>query len=164
MSVEFNADEIYQIAERIERNGGRFYRKVAEAASEAESRGLFLQLAAMEDVHERTFADLRAKLPPEARKPMVFDPDDEAGLYLQALADGYVFDVRADPSELLTGRETVPEVLRTAIGLEKESVVFYEGMKAAVPPDAGQAGLERIIKEELGHIGILSRLLATHRK
>ena len=33
MGYGFNADEIFEIAEQIERNGGAFYRRVAEMIS-----------------------------------------------------------------------------------------------------------------------------------
>jgi hypothetical protein len=35
MSFEFNADEILEMAEQIERNGARFYRKAAELVKDA---------------------------------------------------------------------------------------------------------------------------------
>ena len=44
------------------------------------------------------------------------------------------------------------EVLETAIGLEKESVVFYTGMKELVPERLGKDKIDPIIKEEIGHI------------
>ena len=163
MSVQFNADEVFEMAEQIERNGARFYRKAADGAAGETAREFMLRLAAMEDEHEKTFADMRATLSAPERKPMVFDPEGETGIYLDAMADGYVFDVRTDPSEKLSGDESVEDVLKTAIGLEKESVVFYEGMKQMVPDDAGKGKLDGIIREELGHIALLSRELASRR-
>jgi rubrerythrin len=151
------------MAEQIERNGARFYRTVAQRAELADSREMLLGLADMEDDHERTFASLRAKLPAQARTPMVFDPEGDTPLYLQAMAGGYVFDVRADPSAKLTGRESLADVLHTAIGAEKDSIILYESMKTMVPEDYGQASLEHIIREELGHIATLSRTLAARR-
>ena len=84
-------------------------------------------------------------------------------LYLQAMADGSVFDMRADPTTKLTGNETLEDVLRTAISMENESILFYLGMKESVPPDLGGARLEGIIKEEMGHVVTLSRRLAAAR-
>jgi len=161
MSVEFSADEVFGMAEQIERNGARFYRKAAETA-EGEARAILLKFSAMEDQHEKTFQAMRAELPEIARQPMVFDPDNEIGVYLNAMADGYVFDVREDPVGALKGTESVQDLFRMALGREKESVVFYEGLKQMVPGDAGQDKIDRIIKEELGHIGILSRELARY--
>jgi len=161
MSIHFNADEIFEMAEQIERNGAKFYRKVAGKTEEAGVEQFLLDLAAMEDEHEKTFASMRAELSAEERTPVTFDPEGEAALYLQAMADGYVFDMRADPSEMLTGQETTAEVLRTAIGLEKDSIVFYLGIKEMVPERLGKEKIDHIIKEEMGHIRDLSQKLAS---
>jgi len=162
MSVEFSADEVFAMAEQIERNGARFYRRAAEKA-EGEAREILVRFAVMEDEHEKTFQAMRAELPESARQPLVFDPEGDLGLYVKAMADGYVFNVREDPSVSLTGEESVETLFEMALGREKEAVVFYVGLKAAVPAEVGQAKIDRIIQEELGHIGILSRQLARRR-
>jgi rubrerythrin len=159
MSIHFNADEIFGIAEQIERNGAAFYRKAAEGTEDAGARQLLLDLAAMEDEHEKTFASMRADLATEERTPTVFDPEGEAEMYLQAMAGGYVFDVRGDPSEKLTGQETLQEVLETAIGIEKDSIVFYTGIQEMIPERLGRGKISAIIKEEMGHITTLSKML-----
>ncbi len=161
MSIFFNADEIFEIAEQIERNGARFYRKAAENTDDAPTREVLLDLAAMEDDHERTFASMRAELSAEERMPVTFDPEGEAAMYLHAMADGYVFDVRADPSELLTGEESMVDILRTAIGLEKDSIVFYLGIRDMVSEKLGKGKVNEIIKQEMSHITTLSNKLAS---
>ena len=160
MGIQFNADEIFEMAEQIERNGARFYRKAADAAPNARSRELLLQLAAMEDDHEKTFAAMRAELSQHERWEVVNDPYGEAVLYLQAFADGHIFDVKVDPSEALTGRETMEEVLKLAIGLEKDSIVFYLGIGDMVPGDLGRDRIDEIIREERSHVVLLSQELA----
>jgi len=154
--LTFNADEIFEIAETIERNGAAFYRRAAKGVPDPKSRQVLLDLSAMELQHERTFAAMRAGLSEDERAATVFDPDDQAGLYLQALADGKVFDFRADPSQRLTGKEKMGDILRTAIGLEKDSIIFYLGMKSLVSRRAGQVKLDDIVREEMGHIATLS--------
>lgn len=161
MAIAFNADEIFEMAEQIERNGAKFYRKAAEASPSVRSRELLLNLAAMEDEHEKTFASMRAQLSDKERAATVFDPDNQAALYLQACADGHVFDVKEDPSERLTGRETMEEVLRTAIGLEKDSIAFYTGIKESVPERLGKDKVGAIIREEMSHVTLLSKELAS---
>jgi rubrerythrin len=164
MGVTFNADEIFEIAEQIERNGARFYRKATEASISVRSRELLLRLAAMEDEHEKTFAAMRADLTRQESAPLVFDPDDQAILYLRAVADGKIFDLNADPSKRLTGTETIQEVLAIAVGLEKESIVFYTGIKETVPEHLGKDKVEAIIREEMEHLTTLSNELASLKK
>ena len=124
MSIDFNADEIFQMAEQIERNGSAFYRRAASTATASGTAQRFLQLAAMEDEHEKIFARMRAGLSEQERKAPVSNPEDQASFYLQAWADGHVFDVRTNPAERLTGKEKVEAVLQMAIGLEKIPLFF----------------------------------------
>jgi len=159
MGVTFNADEIFEMAEQIERNGARFYRFAADKLAAA--RQVLLDLAAMEDEHEKTFADMRAQLSGREQEPMVFDPDNEARMYLQVVADGHVFDVKTDPAERLKGKETAEDILQEAINLEKDSIAFYAGLKECVPPRAGRDKIEGIIREEFGHIATLNEKLST---
>ena len=156
MGIRFNADEIFEMAEQIERNGAKFYRRAAGGMNDAAVQQVLLDLAAMEDQHEKVFADMRSRLSPAERQPVVFDPDDENAAYLRAMAGGHVFDVKADPSEALTGRESLTDVLWTAIGLEKDSIVFYLGLQDMVPERLGKDRLDAIIHEEMRHIVTLA--------
>ena len=160
MSILFSADEILQVAEQIERNGARFYRRASQGFTDARARQLLLDLASMEDGHQETFAAMRADLARQEREPTVPDPYGEAILYVRGMADGHVFDVRKDSSERLTGKETMEDILNTAIGLEKDSIVFYLGIKEIVPKRLSKQRIDDIIKEEMGHIAVLSKELA----
>lgn len=159
--ITFNADEIFEMAEEIERNGAKFYRIAAESV-EGDHKDLLLRLSTMEDEHEKVFADMRTELTHEERQPRTFDPADESALYLQAMADGEVF--AADPSAMLTGEESIEDVLNVAIGLEKDSIIFYQCMKAMVPKVAGQERLDWIIRQEIGHIHDLFLQLKTSQQ
>ena len=160
MSFEFNADEILEMAQQIERNGARFYRRAAELVKDAAVSKLLEDLAVWEDGHERVFTTMRADLAAQEREPRVFDPELETSMYLRAMADGHVFDARVDPVDTLTGRESAEDILRMAIGQEKDSIVFYTGLKEMISQTAGRERIEAIIKEEMGHIGFLNREIA----
>jgi len=158
MSYDFNADEVFEMAEQIERNGAAFYRNAAQQISDPAEKQLLTELAQMEDDHEKTFATLRKSLSAKDRETVVFDPMDEAGSYLRALADTRVFfEKKMDTSSM-------EAVLKDAILAEKDSIVFYLGMKDAVPGDLGQDKIEAIIKEEMSHIRLLSRKLLECKK
>ena len=163
MALMFNADEIFEIAEQIERNGAKYYRKAAAGASDLRVRQLLVGLAAMEDRHEKVFTEIRRQLTSQQKQPMTFDPQDESGAYLRALADGCVFDIDADPSERLTGKETPEQIYRTAIGLEKDSIVFYMGVLDMISQPLGKERINDIIKEEMRHVAMLSDELRNHQ-
>jgi len=158
MPMPFNADEIFEMAEQIERNGAKFYRAAAKKIPSA--RQALLELASMEDEHLKTFVGMHAQLSAREQEVLVFDPDSQAQMYLRVMADGHVFDVKTDPAEQLTAGETARDILRTAIGLEKDSIVFYTGLKECVSRKAGKDKVEAIIAEEMGHIGRITQMIA----
>lgn len=161
MGVQFSADEIFEMAEQIERNGAKFYRKAADGVNDESEANILLDLAFMEDEHEEAFAAMRKDLSEEEIEAAIFDPQGEAALYLQAFADGHVFDVKSDPSEKLTGKETIEEILRIAIGLEKDSIVFYLGIRDAVKKQRSKNKVDELIKEEMSHISGLSKQISS---
>ncbi len=163
MGITFNVFEIFEMAEQIERNGIKFYHKAAKSVSDKGTRQMFLDLAAMEAEHEKIFAAMKNQLSDKERESNVFDPDNEMALYLQAMADGHVFDPKKDYSKQLTGAESVEDILKLAIGAEKDSIVFYLGLKDFVPVKAGKDKVEAIIKEEMGHIAVLNRKMTTSK-
>ncbi len=156
MSYDFNADDVFEMAEQIERNGAAFYRQAADSVSDPDAKRFLSDLAAMEDDHEKTFATMRKKLIETEKTTTVFDPQGEAAAYLKALADTRVFfEKEIDTSSMQA-------ILKAAILAEKDSIVFYLGMKDLVPEDFGQSHLDSIIKEEMSHIKLLShRLVGT---
>jgi len=158
MVYGFTADDVFEMAEQLERNGAKFYRTAAENVSDPKSKELLIELAAMEDEHEKTFAILRADLSEAEKTTTVFDPEDESALYLRALADTRVFfEKEIDVSSM-------KDILKAAILAEKDSIVFYLGMKDFVPDQLGKNKLDTIIKEEMGHIRILSKELVSLKK
>ena len=159
MAITFNADEIFEMAEQIERNGTKFYRRAAEIVSDKDNKKLLLNLAEMEIEHEKTFAQMREQLAGKEKESITFDPDNQAALYLQAMADGHVFDVKTDPASLLSDRESFHDILKMAIGAEKDSIAFYIGLKDSVPQPAGKDKVDKIIREEMNHIVLLSSKL-----
>jgi rubrerythrin len=156
MSITFNALEILEMAEQIERNGVKFYRKAAQSVSDRQMRQLFEGLAEMEVEHGKIFAGMKKQLSDEAREPGVFDPENELALYLQAMADGHVFNL----STQLKGTESVKDILKLAISAEKDSIVFYLGLKDFVSVKAGKDKVDAVIKEEMGHIAVLNQKLS----
>jgi len=157
MSYDFNADDVFEMAEQMERNGGKFYRTAADNTTDSENKEFLLSLAEMEDQHEKTFKGMRADLTGKDKASTVFDPEGEAALYLRALADTRVFfEKEIDVSSMRN-------ILKSAIEAEKDSIVFYLGMKEAVPESFGKGRLDHIIKEEMGHIKMLSKKLVAHK-
>jgi len=154
----FDACEVFEIAEQIERNGAKFYRKAAGIFNDDGISDTMRKLAEWETEHERIFAAMRERLSGPGRtaaspkgEQLVNNPRAMAGLA--------VFGIRSDPCDELTGTEDRTDVLRRALEKEKESIAFYEGLKDFAADKAGRDKIDRIIEEEMGHIATLSRLL-----
>ncbi len=158
MYHKFNAKAILEMAENIEKNGYAFYRKAADDVKDPEIKTFLLELAEMEVGHEKLFTSMKSKLSDKESEDIVFDPYDEAALYIEALADTRVF------YEKTIDTSSAEEVFKAAIEAEKESIVFYLGMKELVPDEAGKDKIQEIIKEEMKHIQTISKkLLAIKR-
>ena len=153
MRYDFNADDVFEMAEQLERNGAKFYQESAANVEGEEAKKLLVQLANMEIDHEKTFTQMRSDLAAAEKQSTVFDPEGEAILYLRALADTRVFFQKEIDTTSLR------EILKAAIEAEKDSIVFYLGMKEMVPASLGKGRLDEIIKEEMGHIRLLSKEL-----
>lgn len=159
MNELFNAEEVFEMAEQIEREGAEFYRRAAEHVSERDVRNLFKRLALMEDDHERVFSKLRERLFGGPSPADWTDADVDAMAYLQSLVKGRIFGAKGG-ADAIREDMTEADVLRTAIGFEKESIAFYLGIKEAVPADLGRSDVDPIIREEMRHVTILTSELA----
>lgn len=157
--MSFCLEEIFEMARQIERDGAEFYRRAAEATEDSDARELFEELASWELKHERIFHNMSRGLPPEAADGY-FDPHGEAAGYLRTLVEGRIFDLAVGPGRVVDAASDLPEVIRFAIGKEKQSILFYVGLRDVAPGGADQ--VDQIIREEMRHIRILSRLLDPH--
>ncbi|MFH0977353.1 MAG: ferritin family protein [Spirochaetota bacterium] len=158
MAFNFNAEEIFRIAEQIEKNGADFYKKASEKISDSHFKKLLADLSSMETEHLKIFTTMHSLLTEKEKEPTVFDPMDESLLYLKSLADMEVFYKKElDFSSMKT-------ILMTAIDMEKDSIVFYAGMKDLVPEQLGKDKLDNIIGEEKKHVRLLADQLKNFKK
>ena len=120
---------------------------------------MLLELADMEDKHLQTFTEMQAELSGPEVDPPVFDPEGEADMYLHVMADQHVFDTKTDPVTMLNKHDKARDVLLMAVGMEKDSIAFYVGLRESVSQKAGKEKIDAIIKEEYSHIVTLSKKL-----
>jgi rubrerythrin len=158
MAISFNVDEIFEMAEQIERNAAGFYREAAKRAFDGAAQKKFIDLASMEDGHLKIFQEMHKQLNPQDREQSTFDPDSEAVMYLQAMADSHGTEGKKDRRTKLTGKESIKEIFEIAVDAEKNSIVFYTALKEIVSA-TGRDKVDAIISEELGHLAILKTQL-----
>jgi rubrerythrin len=155
----FTAEDVFRIGIEIEKNGRAFYTAAASGTAGATIRKLLTELSAWENQHIEVFDQLRKNLPERAMNVNLFDPDDEIGLYVKAMADAAVFTKESGAEALATRCSTPAEILNLALAFEKDSVVLYSSLREAVGADFGRTEVEKLIHEELKHVGLLTREL-----
>ncbi|MBN1798771.1 MAG: ferritin family protein [Spirochaetales bacterium] len=160
MGVRFNIEEVFTMAIKIEENGAAFYRRAAELNKGNDNVKLFENLARMEDIHKKTFEEMRGGLVEEHKQEQAFDPFNEAVLYLNATADMHGGEGSKNIADSLTGKETLQEIITIALELEKKSILYYLGLKDLVPEKAGKDKIDIIIGEEKKHIVQLQSIMS----
>lgn len=159
----FNAAEVFEIAEQIERNGQKFYQKAVKIAKDPEISHLLESLADMEVQHEKLFNQLKNELIelPESDFP---DMDDQLGQYLKSYADSKVFDASEAPDNKINDSSSIDEIFDIAIDFERNSVIFFTLVKEMVPANLGKEKIDILIKEEIKHIATLNNRLNQFHK
>lgn len=145
----FSVREAVEMALRTEMLGYEFYTRTADKFKESgELRELFTRLAGMERKHEEVFRGLLSGIQDE-------EPEgwEEAGNYFRAMMESEFFLGREKSLPSLSQAPTVLEAVNFAIGFEKETLLFFVGLKQAVRE---KDVVEEIIKEEASHIRSLS--------
>jgi rubrerythrin len=149
VSRTFNAIEVFEIAEQIERNGEVFYRRAAERFRDSE---------AGEVKHEAAFAALRKQLAKEPEELLRVDPEN-LPVDAKAMAGLSAFGINTDATVELVGCKTQADALKIALQKEKDTIIFYTGLKEFVPVAVAVSEIDDIIAEELRHIRIIIEAL-----
>ncbi|TET23529.1 MAG: hypothetical protein E3J71_01970 [Candidatus Stahlbacteria bacterium] len=154
MGIKFSGYEIGEMAIQIERNGKAFYEELARKSNEADMRTFFKYLADQEDVHLERFKELRDRL---SKEGYIAPYDwDEARSYLAALVSKEVFADENMGARLAKEAPDEATAFDAAIGLEKDSLLFYHEMMRFVNK-ADHPLIEAIAEEERKHITDLTQ-------
>lgn len=159
MAYDFNAADAFEMAIQIEKNGAAFYRKAASLQEDEVNIKFLETIARMEDRHQAGFEEMKRTLSDMEKTQTVFDPKEEMALYLKSMSDSHGGEGNPYAAAQLTGDESMAQIITTAISLEKESILFYVGLKDLVPPKLGREKIDDIIDEEKKHISQLSGFL-----
>ena len=150
----FAGSEIVEIGVQIEINGRDFYNALVKKSKKKETGDIFGYLAGEEEKHIATFQKLLDsvnKYEPQEAYPQ------EYFTYMNALAKEHVFTKKDKGAEIAKNIKSDEEALDMGIGFEKDSIVFYEGMKKVVP-EYDHKTLDGLIEEEKKHLRDLNSL------
>jgi len=154
MSIAFSGSELVNIAIGIERRGVIFYDIRSKSTKNVTARDVFQYLANVEREHIQIFQNMLT----EAEKYQIPETyAEEYAAYLQALVDNAVFTDDFITSEMATKAGSDIKALELAISAEKDSILFYYGMKE-ITPQRAQLTVNKILAEEKSHLRQLSEL------
>lgn len=155
MGIIFDASEVFQLAVRIEENGEKFYRRMAEKFDEPNTKNLFTFLADEEVGHKKIYQEILSTI--ETYTPHESYPG-EYFAYLRSYADNIIFSQKEFDKKL----ETITDVISAldfAINAEVSSILYYQEVKNIVPENKHHQ-IEKIVDEERKHFTMLSELKA----
>lgn len=159
MNVEMNGHEVLEIAEMIERNGAKFYRRAAAISDDPRLSAFLVELAQWESRHVKVFQQMKERSVKQKWEIGDVKPGRASVPDARSLAELAVFGLQPNPAEELTEAATRADVLRIAIEKEKDSIVYYTGLKDLIPHERDQKLIEEIIQEEMKHVRILAQSL-----
>ncbi len=154
MANVFAASEIVEIGIQIEKNGGDFYNVLAEKSRNRKASDLFKFLAGEEKKHIAIFKEILASV--KRYEPQEAYPG-EYFAYMNTLASEYVFTQKDKGREIAKKIKSDREALEMGIGFEKDSILFYIGIKEAVPEDEHRI-IDELIIQEKEHLKKLTEL------
>ncbi len=150
----FAGSEIVEIGIQIEKNGRDFYKEVLENSKSEKAKEIFRYLADAEEKHIDVFLALLDSVneyTPEEAYP------DEYFAYMNSLASAYVFTKEDVGKDIGKSVKSDAEAIETGIKFEKDSILFFEGIKKVVP-GADQAIVDALIRQEEEHLEKLEEL------
>jgi rubrerythrin len=157
MNQELTGTEVLEIAEKMEQNAARFYRRAAGMYDDVKISRLFSDLAQWEKRHVEIFSEMKERLSQQSWGLGQYGAERPDASRMRTPTA--VFPDGADPSQELTGRETKADVLRMAIQKEKDSIAYYTSLKEFILGDEDVRAIKDILGEEERHVRILTQSL-----
>lgn len=150
----FAGSEIVELGIQVEKNGRDFYNTLVKQSKIQKARETFKYLAGEEEKHIAVFRKILDSVhkyePPETYPGEYF-------AYMNALASDYIFTQKDKGGEIAKRTRSDKEAIVLGIGFEKDSILFYEGMKKVVP-EYDHKIVNNLIEQEQSHLRQLSDL------
>ena len=158
LSTHQVAASLFDLAVRLEHATAGFYLQASKQTIDPEAAKALRKLASKELEHEEHFSELKLKYLQMTEAPVKEATKHFILRYVEAVRDSRVFDFDYHLSEVLSGKEKTEDVIRLAIGLEKDGIVFYSGLQNFIDNHDLKALLETIIREEFEHLSDLTEI------
>ena len=154
MADIFSSSEIVEVGVQIEKNGMDFYNEVASNSKTPKAKEIFQFLACEEQKHITMFQKILEAV--QKYEPAESYPG-EYFAYMNALASDHVFTQQDKGVEIAKTAKSDIDAVELGIGFEKDSIIFYEGMKKVVP-EHGHNLVDELIHQEQEHLKKLTQI------
>ena len=149
----FTAQDILDIAIRLEKNGEKTYRDARQHIPDEALKTLLEWIAREERDHARWFTELKNRLTQGEDHHLMAEL---SRALVEDVVQGQAFSLQ----EVDFGAIDSPEkMLLTFIGFEDDTIAFYEVLKSFIDDKAIAGQLEQIIREENNHMNRFRGLL-----
>jgi rubrerythrin len=146
--------EVIEQAIQTEKLGHDFYTAMAKRFNEYEQlKSLFEMLATKELQHEKRFLALK-----DGIKEQEPEGWEEVSSYLRAVVESEFFLGKNKSLPSLEHLKTVKDAIHYALGFERETLLYYYGLKDAL---INTGAIDEIVNEEKSHIVWLRELKNT---
>ena len=149
----FSANEILDMAIKIEKNGEAVYRNAIDKVSEPELVPLLEWMADEESKHADWFSNLKLSIMRKRANPFMEELSRE--LFDDILGDKNFSLKDIDFSSI----DKIDDLIAIFIGFEKDSVLFYEVLEPFIEDPDVLENLKKIIEEEKNHIKKLQEFM-----
>jgi len=159
MVIMFQPGDLFELADRIEERGRRFYELMSREAPTILSRQLFERLAREEAAHGREFERITGEI-----LAMPFEvPDGYASpellAYLEAMREGRGSSAETGVSGLPPRSEA--ELLMLAVAYEKDAILLLHEIYDVMPPSlSSRKALAELIRAEKGQLARICGVIA----
>jgi rubrerythrin len=148
MGNVFAGNEIVELGIQIEKNGKDFYDTLVNQSKNSQAKDIFKYLEGEEKKHIAAFQKILDAVhkyePPESYPGEYF-------IYMNSLAKDYVFTKKDKGKEIARNTKSDKEAVDLGIKFEKDSIIFYEGMKKVVPEHQGKM-VDKLVEQEKVHL------------
>ncbi len=148
MAALLEGGDLLETAVQIEKNGAAFYDAMAQSAREESVRVMASFFAGEERKHLEIFQEMLSSV--GEPQPVETYPGEYL-LYVKALADQHIFTKEQDAQELAGKAASDTEAIGFALGIERDSLLFYSEMKNFIRKST-QEVMDKIIEEERKHL------------
>ena len=151
----FSANELIDIAIRLERNAEDYYRQALKEVSDPSIESLLIYLANQEAKHIHWFENLERRVKTSPGEGGMLEL---GATLLETLIGDQKFSLEeVDPSQI----DRVESLIELAIEFEKDSILFYELLEPFIEDESTLENLKKIIVEENDHIARLQDFIGS---